>query len=624
MTPSPNQRERGPLWAAAHQAHASGNIRESEQLFRRIANEDTEDWEARQFLAIILAKAGKNEESAHTLEEVLTTNSGSFEALFWLSIVYRRLGRLSEAVERARSSATLQPQSAHAQNNLGFCEMEAGNLEQAVVAFAKAADLRPDNAVSLYNLGNCLAALGRENEAITPLKAAVVLQPGALEYHLALAKVMLNLNGVRGAIDECLAAIQIDPRSVDAHRWLSTALMHAGQVERARAHIDIALSIDATDSNSQARLASILQTAGQIEESNEAFLKSIDLEPNQGYAYFGLIFNKRVSEEDRPLLNVMESLVVANKLPTTELASLHYGLGRGYEGLKDFEKAMSNYDAANRLTRTIKLGDRPYSIEDAHTSTELKRVRYSKSFFEAARSLGLKSDLPIVVVGMMRSGTTLAEQILSSHSDVAAAGEQDFWIHRGFESLNDRGQVDFEKLRVIGREYLELLRKIGGNAKHVTDKMPANYLSLGHIHAAFPNAKIIHMRRHPVDTAISIWATPNRARIDYAHDKASIVAAYKEYLSLMEHWRRIIPSDRLLEIRYEDLVEDPEANTRRMAEFCELRWDDAMLHPESNDRSVVTPSVWQVRQPVYRTSTERWRNYEPWLGEFRALLELPE
>jgi len=151
------------------------------------------------------------------------------------------------------------------------------------------------------------------------------------------------------------------------------------------------------------------------------------------------------------------------------------------------------------------------------------------------------------------------------------------------------------------------------------DKMPGNYSHLGLIHVGLPNAKIVHVRRNPIDTCLSIWTTPNSAHIAWGNDKRAIVFAYREYLRIMEHWRETLPSDRLLEIDYEDLVSNPADVTQKMLAFCGLEWEDACLHPEDNSRAVATPSDWQVRQPINRNSIDRWRKFEPWLDEFLEL-----
>jgi hypothetical protein len=243
----------------------------------------------------------------------------------------------------------------------------------------------------------------------------------------------------------------------------------------------------------------------------------------------------------------------------------------------------------------------------------------NRNFFQRFARAGVQDAFPIFIVGMIRSGTTLAEQIISAHPQVVAAGEQTFWqtnLHRVFRGT----ELDPKEAAKLATEYLKLMRGYGPDALHGIDKMPANYVLAGVLHAIFPNARIIHMQRHPVDTCISIYTTPNVMMGAFTNNRANIVFAYRQYLKIMEHWRTVLPPDRFLEVRYEDLVLSQESETRKILEFCGLDWDEACLQPEANERSVSTPSVWQVRQPMYASSMGRWKNYEPWLGEFAELL----
>ena len=176
-----------------------------------------------------------------------------------------------------------------------------------------------------------------------------------------------------------------------------------------------------------------------------------------------------------------------------------------------------------------------------------------------------------------------------------------------------------EATRRVADDFLATLRAFGAGAKKITDKMPDNFLLLGLIHRVFPNATLIHCRRHPIDTALSILATDFNSPLEYASEPGDLVFFYRQYERMMAHWRKVLPSDRLIEVDYEALVADPEPQTRRLIAACGLEWNDACLAPHRNTRKVETASVWQVRQPIYRTSVERWRRYEPWLGELREL-----
>lgn len=221
---------------------------------------------------------------------------------------------------------------------------------------------------------------------------------------------------------------------------------------------------------------------------------------------------------------------------------------------------------------------------------------------------------------MPRSGTTLVEQILSSHSFVKAGGEIGFWPN----FINDRllsaiATLPSRQLQEIGNLYVQTLKSIDKEALHVTDKMPANFAFLGLIHAIFPQARFIHCRRNPLDTCLSIYFQKFSGTHPYAYDLKDLVFFYRQYVKLMNHWRCILPADRLYEISYEDLISDQEFHSRQLISFVGLEWEEACLNFHKTDRIVRTASSWQVRQGLYRTSLERWRNYERHLG---ALVQL--
>ena len=223
---------------------------------------------------------------------------------------------------------------------------------------------------------------------------------------------------------------------------------------------------------------------------------------------------------------------------------------------------------------------------------------------------------------MPRSGTTLVEQIVSSHREVRAGGELNFWNERG-AAWHRAGPAGTEApfLGQAAADYLGVLRAIGPKAARVTDKMPFNFLWAGLIHLAFPRATIIHCRRAAIDTALSIHQTLFHPSLAFPTGGAKLVAYFRSYQRLTDHWRRVLPADRFIEVEYEELTREPEPVIRRIIAGCGLAWDDACLRPERNPRSVKTPSKWQTRQPIYRHSVERWRRYEPWLGPLRALLD---
>ena len=456
---------------------------------------------------------------------------------------------------------------------------------------------------------------GKDGEAAQAFEQALRLSP-TLKNFLAFGQVLITLCDFEGAAECGLQCVSLYGESAAAHLLLCGALTELNQVAEAEVELQRAIDLDG-DRIEALEIATRQRALGHVGAANENLRRAIEQNPRSVWAYDGLMHNQRVTEEDRGLVDNMLALLQEGKLAPTELVSIHYGLGKALEDLRDYEASMLHYDEANRITRQLKLGDVRFDEEKYSRHVDEVFDLFERAQ-EAIRPEAVSdSSLPVMIVGMMRSGTTLAEQILSSHSKVAPAGEQLFWSRnwrRALENLDEIG--------VLGREYVDLLSQFGIHPERVTDKMPGNYLFAGLIHLALPNAKIIHMRRTPVDNCLSIWATPNAMPHEGGHNKQHIAFVYREYLRLMAQWRTVLPADRFMEVDYEELVADNANMARRMIEFCGLAWEESCLRPEDNKRTVLTPSAWQVRQPVYKTSVERWRKFEPYLGEFSELLEL--
>lgn len=605
----------------AHQAHAASRLIEAEEFVQQALTINPNDPSANLLMGVLAGKTGRDTLAQNHLTAVLVRIPGSFEALFWLSIISRRGKRLTEAIDYALKAVTLRPGDAHAQNNLGLCYLDALRLEEAAASFQHAASVRSDFSPIYHNLGTALYLLGRDMAAAKAFDRALLISPKSVESYLSLGQVMLSQTNPEAAARCARRALALKPDLASAELLLASALVEDSLTGEAEVHLKRAIELNPSDSRSQGLLGQRYQSLGKFSEANEHLLKSIELEPRQGFAYFAYVHNNKITENDRPMIQTMERLVAEGLLDPRQLNFLHYGLGRSFETLREYEKAMHHFDEANRISRKLKFGDAVFDRESYISNFDWLMETFSQRFIERQKKAGYEDETPVVIIGMMRSGTTLAEQILSSHPQIGASGEQKFWPH-SHPSLygKDNGNFKPSMLPTLGKNYVGLLKKIAPTSPYVTDKNPANYENLGAIHCALPNARIIHMRRNPLDTCISIYATPNRIPVDFAYDKDNIAFAYEQYLRLMEHWRSVLPEDRFIEVNYEDIVADRERQARRMLELVGLDWDDALLSHETNQRNVITPSLWQVRQPIYTTSIERWRRYEPWLGGFRKLL----
>ena len=300
---------------------------------------------------------------------------------------------------------------------------------------------------------------------------------------------------------------------------------------------------------------------------------------------------------------------------------MNFGLGKAFDDLGEYAEAMRYYDAANGLrANSTRLNRADVATWFDTIIKSFTAEAFMRGWQNLIRPAHRDDDLPVFIVGVPRCGSTLLEQILSSHPAVAGTGELTFWLER-FSGWNGSvDSLDAGELARFAEDYLAGLRRIGPGALRVIDKELANYQILGLLRLALPEARIIHCRRNPVDTCLSIFFADFETRHDYAWDRGDLAFYFRQYERLMDHWRRVLPADRFIEVEYERLIADREAESRRLVAFCGLDWNDSCLAPEQNGRLVTTTSLWQARQPVYATSVDRWRRYEPWLGELRELL----
>jgi hypothetical protein len=314
----------------------------------------------------------------------------------------------------------------------------------------------------------------------------------------------------------------------------------------------------------------------------------------------------------------MQAALATPGLEATERHRLHLAMGKAADDLGDYALAMQHFDAAD----TVRRGSG--SFDSAAFSIEVDRLiaRCTPEWIARAAELGSRDMTPIFIIGMPRSGTTLLEQIVSMHPEVGAGGELNFWNERGI-AWHRSGEAGNERwfLAHAAVDYLRVLHGIAPRAARVTDKMPFNFLWAGLIHLAFPSALIIHCNRDAVDTALSIHQTHFHPSLAFPTGGVELVEYFRVYQRLIEHWRNVLPAERFIEVDYEDLTSAPEPVIRRIIAACRLTWNDACLHPESNSRAVKTPSKWQTRQPIYRSSVARWRRYERWLGPLSALAD---
>jgi tetratricopeptide (TPR) repeat protein len=305
-------------------------------------------------------------------------------------------------------------------------------------------------------------------------------------------------------------------------------------------------------------------------------------------------------------------------LPPRDEVHLRFAIGKYLDDVREFDDAFANFRRAHELKK--RYGER-YDRQRMTRGVDRAIHSYDREWARRPRIDANPSARSVFVVGMPRSGTSLAEQILASHPAIFGAGELPFWNSAASNESHPRsGEPSGDIYPRLAADYLRLLEKLSSGAQRVVDKMPANFLSLGLIHEALPNARIIHMRRNPIDTCLSIYFQHFKSAHSYADDLDDLVHYYSEYSRLVKHWRDALPEDVILDVPYESLIDDQEGWSRKMLQFVGMPWEPCCLDFHRAERSVMTASNWQVRQKINRSSVERWRNYEKFIG---PLLSLP-
>jgi tetratricopeptide (TPR) repeat protein len=547
-------------------------------------------------------------------------SSSSLTALLALATELLEAGRPGEAIAPLREAALLQPENAVIQHDLGVACLEAGRLLEAAAALERSVASDPGYADAYFRLGMAREKLGETGGAIVAYERATTLLPSLTEAWFRAGALVFTLGHREEAIGCFRRAAATGGKTSLGLLGRARALLAEERNREAERALRQTLALHPGNGMAQDLLGNVLAESGRFDQARACFERAIALAPQLAGSYYDLVRCRPVTSEDG-LVQEMEAALATPGLEASQRMRVHLALGKAADDLGEYELAMQHLDAADALRR------RSVIFDSVAFAREVDRIiaRCTPEWVAGAREFGSRARTPILIVGMPRSGTTLVEQIVSNHREVAGAGELHYWNQRGLE-WHGAGAAGSEKLYVsqAAKDYMGLLGPIAAGRKsgaaRVTDKMPFNFLWAGLIHVAFPRATILHCRRNPVDTALSIHQTHFHPSLAFPAGGAALVAYFRSYQRLMEHWRRVLPAERFLEVEYERLTSAPEAEIRRMIEACGLGWDEACLRPESNARDVRTPSRWQARQPINRRSVERWRRYEPWLGELGALL----
>ena len=461
-----------------------------------------------------------------------------------------------------------------------------------------------------------LMQTGRLDEAERHFRAALQLRPGDPDPLYGLGQLCLRTGRAEDAV-RCFESVLT---KVPAHKGtllgLAEALAAAGRQDKAKSVYERILAGEPQNAQAQFGLGTVLKQLGHFSESRQALARAVELAPREP-AYHRALAEAAPFRPDDPRLAALEALLrEEDRFDERQKAELHFALFKAYDELGQAAAAFAQLEIGNRLYRRLV----PYAEAQVFALFREIEAAYTPAALAAHAGKGHPSDLPVFVVGMPRSGTSLVEQILASHPDMFGAGEltvfQDL-LNAGFGGEDypvGLSKLGGDGLLRLGGSYAMRIAALAPKAKRITDKLPANGNHLGLIHLALPKARIIHVRRDPRDACFSCYCKLFASGLNFAYDLGEVGRFHKAYDRLMAHWHKVLPPNAILEVQYETLVTDFAAEVRRLVEFCGLAWDERCLDFHETRRAVRTLSEYQVRQPLYASAIGRWRPYEPWLG----------
>jgi tetratricopeptide (TPR) repeat protein len=665
------------------QLYGAGRLHDAAHLCRALIQAAPGFADAYNVLGVISNALGQGDEAAALLRQAIAINPKPPSYYANLGEIERQLGHLDAAEAALTKAIELDPDSAQALSNLGIVHFDNGDFEKAAEAYERAIALQPVFPEAHNNLGNAYRTLERRKEALAAYQRAVAQREGYAEAYNNMASALEEEHDLESAEHAYRKAIMLKPNYLEAYNNLAMLLVRADRTDdalrvlgdalkidekhqatllnvcrtqlkrgahavaeqaarlamaadpakaaphaaladikheldrptEALAHIDQAIELEPEAAELHSFRGVLLKSLGRLEEARLAVRRALEIEPKMYSAYSNLIDLETFSEGHDLLAQMEEVLRTAHDPESERYLPLHFTLGKALEDAGDYPRALEHYRIGARLRRA----QLKYDEADTLGFFEKIKASFTRETFENRTFAGHPSDAPVFIVGMPRSGSTLVEQILSSHPKTYGAGEIKV-LHRSLGALRDRfpmiprypAMVDAlapEHFDQVARSYLAEVQRDAGGAARVTDKLLTNFFFVGLIHLLFPNAKIIHTRRNPVDTCLSAFTKLFKDDMPHSYDFAELGRYYKGYQGLMAHWDAVLPAGVMKTVDYETVIDDLEGSARDLVAHIGLEWDDACLEFHRSSRPVKTASVVQVRKPVYTTSVERWRRY---------------
>jgi len=538
--------------------------------------------------------------------------------------ILRKRGDEAGAEVQLRRILEIAPNHAEAAANLATLLLDCERPDDAIKVLGEQIRKTPKNAELHRSIGRAFLQINDLNRAERAFNKAIELKPDLAEAMLGLTEVYQKKNHPALALEQARKAADLAPNMAYAFQQMGHCEADLGNVAQAFAHLERALAINPDFTPALLSRGYLHMENGDMEMASRDFGRVAVLKPGSIDALFSGVRIDKI-EPGNPCIAQLETLAAeADGYLKPKAIAVHYSLAKCYEDTKRHDEAFRQYEIGGRLKRSMV----EYDADLHERKIESLIALYSHDLISKLRKSANPSVQPIFVLGMPRSGTTLTESIIANHPMVFGAGELHH-MHRLFPIENEAAVVRLaellggpeEQISQAITSYIERLDAHAPGSPRITDKMPANFLMLGLIHALLPNARIVHIARDPVDTCVSCFTRLFERSQYHTYDLTELGRYYNAYSRIMTHWEQVLPKNAFYTVRYEALVDDPETESRALLDHCGLEWDDACLSFHTAKRRVRTASVTQVRSPVYQSSIQKWRHYESHLGPLLSVLE---
>lgn len=599
------------LKAALH-LQRQGNLQEAERFYRRVLGQEANNVHALNLLGALCVNTNRPEEGTRLIRQALLVRPDDPQALVNLALGLRQLGKIDEAIPCLERSLSLKSDNAFALNSLGSLLLDSGRAEEAVVQYKKAAQLNPDSADIWCNLSSALNDIKQHTHALKAARRALEIDNRKPQAHHNLAEIYRAQSKFDQAIEHYNIALELNPNYFDAMLNLAQTHREAENPEAAVSILDMLISLQPDNPEIFSAMGLLQEQLGEPDKAANYFKQSIAITPGRAQSHYQLSQIQGRKSTDEEIADI-EDLLTNEALSEQSRIHLTFALAPAYQQKKRYDDAFNSWSEGNGIkakktpyNETEK--DRFYQSVARHSSAALERL---------GPDSGSEDTRPLFIMGMPRSGNTLTGQILSSHSQISSLGEVSFAYDIAAKIEQLTGQkypegltnLTQEQCRQLGDSFNSRIPEKYSDQTYVIDNTPLNFQHLGLLSLALPQARFILCYRDPVDTCWSMFKIPFGDNQSYAHDLRSLGKHYCSYRVLINEWKNLLGS-KILEVSYEETVEDIEKQSKRMLDFLGLPFEESVLSFHESKDLVRTPSTSQVRKPIYKSAVEAWKKYE--------------